>query len=182
MFVPVRGDVAIGMIEIAPENSDDVRFLCTGPRSMPTNPQAKFASCDPNWRITRTNASAPDPLAQRAPGVFAALAAKLGFDEFYAATVGRLNDLLAALAQGLDRWVFGSLVNFLAELGVFSGTVNRQVDEDTLNDGFDTVSASIRDSGRVYSKAQTGEAHGYLRVIAVAFIVLALVLVMGGAR
>ena len=134
------------------------------------------------WRITRTNASAPDPLAQRAPGVFAALAAKLGFDEFYAATAGRLNNLLAALAQGLDRWVFGSLVNFLAELGVFSGTVNRQVDEDTLNDGFDTVSASIRDSGRVYSKAQTGEAHGYLRVIAVAFIVLALVLVMGGAR
>ena len=30
--------------------------------------------------------------------------------------------------------------------------------------------------------AQTGEAHGYLRVLAVAFIVLALVLVMGGAR
>jgi NADH-quinone oxidoreductase subunit L len=133
-------------------------------------------------RITRTNASAPDPLAVRAPGVFAALAAKLGFDEFYAATVGRLNDLVAALANGLDRWVFGGLVNFLARLGVFTGTVNRQVDEDTLNDGFDRVSASVRGSGRRYSRAQTGEAHGYLRVMAVAFIVLALVLVMGGAR
>ncbi len=58
MFLPVRGDVAIGMIEIAPQNADDVQFLCTGPRSMPTNPQTKFASCDPNWRITRTD----DPL------------------------------------------------------------------------------------------------------------------------
>ena len=133
-------------------------------------------------RITRSSASAPDPLATEAPGLFAALAAKLGFDEFYAATVGRLNDLVAALANGLDRWVFGGLVNFLARLGVFTGTVNRQVDEDTLNDGFDRVSAGVRGSGRRYSRAQTGEAHGYLRVMAVAFIVLALVLVMGGAR
>jgi NADH-quinone oxidoreductase subunit L len=133
-------------------------------------------------RKLRQTAEQADPLVAAAPSVMAALANRLGFDELYAATVGRLNDFIAALAQGLDRWVFGGLVNFIAELGVFSGTVNRQVDEDTLNDGFDNVSASIRDSGRVYSKAQTGEAHGYLRVIAVAFIVLALVLVMGGAR
>ncbi len=51
-----------------------------------------------------------------------------------------------------------------------------------LNDGFDRVSASIRGSGVRYSRAQTGEAHGYLLVMAVAFIVLALVLVLGGVR
>jgi len=134
------------------------------------------------WRNTRTTASAPDPLAQRAPGLFAALAAKLGFDELYAATLGRLNELTAAVANGLDRWVFGALINFLAQLGIFSGTVNRQVDEDTLNGGFDSVSASIRGSGQRYSRAQTGEAHGYLRVMAVAFIVLTLALVLGGVR
>jgi hypothetical protein len=58
MFLPVRGDVAIGMIEIAAETSDDVQLLCTGPRSKPTSPQARFANCAPNWRITRTD----DPL------------------------------------------------------------------------------------------------------------------------
>ncbi len=133
-------------------------------------------------RTPRTTTSTPDPLARRAPGVFGALAAKFGFDELYAATFGRLNRFFAALACGLDRWVFGGFINFLAQLGLFSGTVNRQVDEDGLNDGFDRISASIRGSGQRYSRAQTGEAHGYLRVVAIAFVVLTLVLVLGGVR
>jgi NADH-quinone oxidoreductase subunit L len=133
-------------------------------------------------RRLRTTAEARDPLVVTAPQVMAALANRLGFDEFYAATVGRLNHFTATLAQGIDRWVLGGLVNFLAQLGVFSGTVNRQLDEDGLNGGFDQISASVRGSGQRYAQAQTGEAHGYLRVMAVAFIVLALVLVLGGAR
>ena len=133
-------------------------------------------------RQLRTTAEARDPLVVTAPQVMAALANRLGFDELYAATVGRLNHFTATLAQGIDRWVLGGLVNFLAQLGVFSGTVNRQLDEDGLNGGFDQISASVRGSGQRYAQAQTGEAHGYLRVMAVAFIVLALVLVLGGAR
>ncbi len=132
----------------------------------------------------RQTAEAHDPLSTAAPSVMAALANRLGFDELYAATVGRLNDLLAAFAQKLDRYVIGGLVNLLAQLGLFSGSVNRQFDEDNLNGGFDAASDGIRGTGRVYAKAQTGEAHGYLRVIAVAFIVLVLVLSLslGGAR
>ncbi|HVT74189.1 MAG TPA: proton-conducting transporter membrane subunit, partial [Lacunisphaera sp.] len=133
-------------------------------------------------RKLRASAGAPDPLVVKWPGVMRALANRLGFDELYAATVGRLNDGVAAFANGLDRWIIGGAIDFLGQFGVFTGTVNRSVDEDTLNGGFDRVSESFRDTGRVYSRAQTGEAHGYLRVIAVAFIVLALVLVMGGVR
>ncbi len=133
-------------------------------------------------RQLRTTAEARDPLVVASPAVMAALANRLGFDELYAATVGRLNTFTALLADGLDRWVFGGFINFLGMLGVFSGMVNRQVDEDTLNHGFDSVSESIRGSGRRYSRAQTGEAHGYLRVIAIAFVVLAFVLVLGGVR
>ena len=133
-------------------------------------------------RQLRTTAEARDPLVVAAPRVMAALANRLGFDELYASTIGRLNHFTATLAQGIDRWVLGGLVNFLAQLGVFSGTVNRQLDEDGLNGGFDQISASVRGSGQRYAQAQTGEAHGYLRVMAVAFIVLALVLVLGGAR
>ncbi len=133
-------------------------------------------------RKLRQTVQQRDPLNHAAPAVMAALANRLGFDELYAGTVGRVNTLTAAFANALDRWVIGGLVNFLAHLGVFSGGVNRQIDEDNLNGGFDRVSASIRGSGQRYSKAQTGEAHGYLRVIAIAFIVLALALVMGGVR
>ena len=132
----------------------------------------------------RQTAEAQDPLTAVAPSVMAALANRLGFDELYAATFGRLNGLLATLAQNLDRYVIGGLVNFIAQLGLFSGSVNRQFDEDNLNGGFDAASSGIRGAGRLYSKTQTGEAHGYLRVIAVAFIVLVLVLSLslGGAR
>jgi NADH-quinone oxidoreductase subunit L len=133
-------------------------------------------------RKLRQTAAAADPLAVKFPGVMAALADRLGFDEFYAATFGRLNQFAAAFAQGLDRWVIGGLVNFLGQLGVFTGTVNRQVDEDGLNGGFDRVSAGLSGTGRRYSRAQTGEAHGYLLVLAVAFVALAFVLVLGGVR
>ena len=133
-------------------------------------------------RKLRQTAAARDPLAAASPAIMAALANRLGFDELYAATAGRLNRFAAALAQALDRFVIGGLVTFLAELGIFSGTVNRQVDEDALNGGFDRISESIRGSGRRYSRAQTGEAHGYLRVLAIAFVVLALVLALGGGR
>ncbi|MSU46356.1 MAG: NADH-quinone oxidoreductase subunit L [Lacunisphaera sp.] len=133
-------------------------------------------------RKLRQTAEHRDPLAVASPAVMAALASRLGFDELYAATVGRLNSLTAALANGLDRWVIGGLVNFLGQFGVFSGTLSRETAESTLNHGFDQVSASIRGSGQRYSRAQTGEAHGYLRVIAMAFIVLVLLLVLGGSR
>src|SRR4051812_15528128 len=43
----------------------------------------------------RAKATAADPIAAAAPGLFAALAARLGFDELYAATFGRLSTATA---------------------------------------------------------------------------------------
>ncbi len=131
-------------------------------------------------RRPRADAMEPDPLETKFPGVFGWLAAKLGIDELYAATLGRVNVFLAALASGLDRWVWGGVIAFLAWLGEFAGAVNRKADEAGINGGFDGVSESLRDTGRAYSRAQTGEAHGYLRVVAIAFVVLALVVLLGG--
>jgi NADH-quinone oxidoreductase subunit L len=70
----------------------------------------------------------------------------------------------------------------LARLGEFGGTVNREMDEDGLNAGFDTMSESVRGAGNRYSRAQTGETHGYLRTVAIAFAILALLLVWGGGQ
>jgi NADH-quinone oxidoreductase subunit L len=130
----------------------------------------------------RATAEAHDPLVTAAPKLLAALANRLGFDELYAATFGRLNALLAAVAAGLDRWVFGVLIKFLGQFSLFSGSINREIDEDGLNGGFDLVSASVRGTGQRYSRAQTGSTHGYLRVLAVAFIILAFVVAFGGAQ
>jgi NADH-quinone oxidoreductase subunit L len=133
-------------------------------------------------RRTRATVEAPDLLASRFPRLFPALANRLGFDEFYAATVGRLNAGLADLADFLDRFVWDGIVRFLALFGRYTGLVTRETDEQTLNDGFNATSERLRASGLAYSKAQSGDAHSYLRVIALGFVVLLLIVVLGGAR
>ena len=133
-------------------------------------------------RKPRTKVSAADPLAVAAPRVIAALAARLGFDELYAATFGRLNEALATFADALDRYVWDGTVRFLSRLGEFAGLVNREADEDVLNGGFDAASDNVRESGKLYSRGQTGEAHGYLRLVAVGFVLLTLAVLLGGAQ
>jgi NADH-quinone oxidoreductase subunit L len=133
-------------------------------------------------RNPRVKAESPDPLAARAPGPMAALANRLGFDELYAATVGRLNSALATFADVLDRFVWGGAIRFLAGLGQYTGLVSRETDERTLNGGFDSTSKSLRGAGQAYSDAQTGEAHGYLRTLALGFVILLILVVLGGAR
>jgi len=51
-----------------------------------------------------------------------------------------------------------------------------------INSGFDSGSESLRGTGKLYSRAQTGETHGYLRVIAIGFVLLVLVVMMGGGQ
>jgi NADH-quinone oxidoreductase subunit L len=104
------------------------------------------------------------------------------FDELYAATVFQLNSAAATFADVLDRFVWDGAVRFLARLGEFAGVVNREADEDGLNGGFDAGSKGLRDTGLAYSRAQTGDAHGYLRMIAIGFVVLVLIVMIGGDR
>lgn len=91
-----------------------------------------------------------------------------------------MNTFLATASDWFDRSVWGGIVHFLALLGEFSGTVNREADEQGLNAGFDATSQKLRATGQAYSRAQTGDAHGYLRFLAVGFVVLALVAILGG--
>jgi NADH-quinone oxidoreductase subunit L len=133
-------------------------------------------------RRVRTAFTARDPVENRMPRGFAALGARLGFDELYAATVGRLTTATAALADALDRHVFDGVIRFVSRLGEFAGVVNREADEDVLNAGFDAASERLRGAGRRYSRAQTGDAHGYLRFATLGFVILVLVVMLGGAR
>jgi len=133
-------------------------------------------------RRPRIAATDRDPLASAAPRTLAVLAGRFYLDELYAATAGRWNAALAWFADRLDRHVIGGAVEFLGKFGRFSGALNREFDEDAINAGFDRVNAGLRGSGVRYSRAQTGEPQGYLRVLAIAFVVLALVLIVGGVR
>ena len=133
-------------------------------------------------RRPRSKVTTPDPIAARVPGVFTVLAARLGFDELYAATVIRLNTGVAALANAFDRYVLDGAIRFLSRLGEFTGVVNREADEDLINGGFDRTSEGLRGAGSTYSRVQTGDTHGYMRMIAIGFVLLVLAAIMGGAQ
>jgi NADH-quinone oxidoreductase subunit L len=133
-------------------------------------------------RRLRATVAAADPLESASPRLFAFLASRMKFDELYGATLGRLNSFGAALADFLDRWLWAGTVGLLARLAELAGFVNREADEAGLNAGFNTVSESIRGAGRRYSRAQTGQAQGYLRALAIAFVALAVLVLMGGRR
>ena len=133
-------------------------------------------------RKVRATVADRDPLEATAPKVFAALAARLGFDELYAATLYRLNDAVAALADWFDRRVWDGAVRGLAAFGRWCGVMHHDTDEQLINAGFNATSEKLRGTGRRYSRAQTGDTHGYLLTLALGFVVLVVVLVLGGAR
>jgi NADH-quinone oxidoreductase subunit L len=133
-------------------------------------------------RTRRPSVKARDPIEAAMPRVFTALARRLGFDELYTATVIRLMSGAAMLATLFDRYVWDGGVRALAALARVFGLMDQQADEAVINAGFDATSEKLRGSGRVYSRAQSGDAHGYLLTIAVAFVALVVVLVMGGGR
>jgi len=133
-------------------------------------------------RRPRADAAARDPLEVQAPRAFAALGNRLGFDELYAATAFRLNAGLAIVADWMDRNVWDGAIRFLAKLGEFTGFANRETDERTLNGGFNATSERLRGLGQLYSRLQTGDAHGYLRTLALGFVIVLLVVPLGGAR
>ncbi len=133
-------------------------------------------------RRPRATSSSADPLALHTPRVFAALGNRLGFDELYAATVGRLCSGFATLCSFLEIFVWDGAVRFLAGLGQLSGLVSRENDEAGFNAGFDVTSEKLRGTGIAYSKAQTGDAHGYLRTLALGFVLLLIIVILGGAR
>jgi NADH-quinone oxidoreductase subunit L len=132
-------------------------------------------------RRPRANATDPDPIEAAQPALWRALATRLRFDELYNATVIRLHSALGALSDWLDRHVWDGAVRGVASLSEMSGVASQQTDEEVVNAGFDVGCESLRGTGRGYSRAQTGEPQSYIRGLAMAVVVLALIVVLGGA-
>lgn len=133
-------------------------------------------------RHLRQSSTAADPLESSWPRAFAFSGARFRFDELYAAVFGRLNRALAALSDWLDRRFWGGIVDLVGRFGETAGHFNRETDDEGLNTGFNAASEELRSVGKLYSRMQTGEAHGYLRIMAVGFVVLAILAMMGGAK
>jgi NADH-quinone oxidoreductase subunit L len=124
-------------------------------------------------------ATDPDALERLQPGIFHALANRLYVDELYGVTVIALARFFAAFASWLDRWIFGGVVRMVARLAIGVGWLDAGVDRFVVNGGFDEGCREVARGGRLLSLVQNGRVQNYLRVIAGALVLLALLLLWG---
>ncbi|HTW49651.1 MAG TPA: NADH-quinone oxidoreductase subunit L [Acidobacteriaceae bacterium] len=124
-------------------------------------------------------ATDPDALELLQPGVFHALAHRLYVDELYGYTVIALTRLASSLAAFFDRWIFGGVVRLVAWIVTGVGWFDFGVDNYLVNGGFDLGCRELSFGGRLLARLQSGRVQSYLRIIAVALVVLAILLLWG---
>ncbi len=134
-----------------------------------------------SWRLYSRSSTATDAVGCRFPRLFKALEGRLYVDEFYAATVFRLNAAVAVLSDWFDRFVWGSVVELTALIAKGLALVSRSVDEQGINVGFDAGCETTRGAGWLASKLQNGQTQCYLRILGTGVVMLIVALAwMGG--
>jgi NADH-quinone oxidoreductase subunit L len=140
------------------------------------------------WLYGRTlieSANEPDALQRMGEktfflkDVFRWLQNKYYVDELYEATIIRFNAWWAWLCDAMDRWVWNGLVLLAGYVVVGLSWVNRFIDENVINRGFDEGCRDVGFGGRLLSRLQNGQVQSYLRVIGVALALLLLLLMWG---
>ena len=131
------------------------------------------------WRMygnKSPKADAPDVLEKSAPWLWVPLRDRLYFDEFYGATFIAFYKWWARVADWLDRRVWGGIVSAVAWLFGLWAQLNRTLDVYWVDGGFDKTCEELSSSGGVLARMQSGRVQSYLRILAVAVVVLVAVL------
>jgi NADH-quinone oxidoreductase subunit L len=120
---------------------------------------------------------APDVLEAAAPLPWKWLRDRLYVDELYGATVIAFYGWWARVADWLDRRVWGGAVSGVA--GVFHGWahLNRFLDTNVVDGGFDKGCEELNTSGGLLSRVQNGRVQSYLRLLALGFVLLVVFLI-----
>ena len=124
-------------------------------------------------------ANAPDALEKVQPDIFALLREKFFVDELYETTIVRFHAGCARASRWLDDIVWNGCVQAASYLVLGLSWLNRLADEFVVNLGFDKGCGSVRFSARLLSLWQNGQVQRYLRVLALALTVGALIFIWG---
>jgi proton-translocating NADH-quinone oxidoreductase chain L len=150
---------------------------------MVTSSLIVFAGLGLGWllygRKPIENAMDPDALERIAPPVFRALGNRLYVDEFYGATFIRLTRFTSAFSAWLDRWIWGGAVRLVSWIVTGVGWFDFSLDRFVVNGGFDLGCRELSFGGRLFARLQNGRVQNYLRVIALALVVLGILLLWG---
>jgi NADH-quinone oxidoreductase subunit L len=128
------------------------------------------------------SAEEPDTLEKAMPPVWRALSNRLYVDEFYGATVIAFYFWWARVADWLDRRVWGGLVAAVTWSFGRLARFNRFFDENWVNGGFDKGCEELSVGGGLLARMQSGRVQTYLRLLALAVVVLAAILIWSSPR
>ncbi|HEY3705742.1 MAG TPA: NADH-quinone oxidoreductase subunit L [Terracidiphilus sp.] len=122
-------------------------------------------------------ASEPDALESKIGPVWTALSHRLYVDELYGVTVIAFYYWWAGVADWLDRRVWGGMVGAVTWFFGLWAKFNRFLDETFVNGGFDKGCEELSIGGGLLARVQSGRVQTYLRLLALAVVVLAAILI-----
>ncbi len=143
---------------------------------MATSTIVVFLGLGFGWRLYGNKSpkpEEPDVLEKSVPWLWAPLRDRLYVDELYGVTVIAFYKWWARVADWLDRRVWGGIVALVAWLFALWAQLNRLLDINWVDGGFDKTCEEISSGGGLLASLQNGRVQNYLRILAVAVIALA---------
>jgi NADH-quinone oxidoreductase subunit L len=122
-------------------------------------------------------AEEPDAFEKAAPVAWGWLRDRLYVDELYGVTVIAFYAWWARVADWFDRRIWGGLVAVVTLAFRGLAHFDRFFDQQFVDGGFDKGCEEIYTGGGLLARVQTGRVQHYLRLLAVAVVVLAAILI-----
>jgi NADH-quinone oxidoreductase subunit L len=120
---------------------------------------------------------AQDVLEAAAPLPWAWLRDRLYIDQLYQVTVIAFYGWWARVADWLDRRLWGGIVTAVAWAFGLWAQLNRFLDANVVDGSFDKGCEELSTGGGLLSRVESGRVQSYLRLLAIAVIVLAAILI-----
>ncbi len=127
-------------------------------------------------------ADQPDALEKAIPPVWGWLRDRLYVDELYAVTVIAFYSWWAKIADWLDRRVWGGAVAVVTASFRGLASFDRFFDTSFVDGSFDKGCEELATGGGLLSRVQGGRVQTYLRLLALAVVVLAAILIWSNPR
>jgi NADH-quinone oxidoreductase subunit L len=146
---------------------------------MATSSLVVFLGLGFGWRLYGNKSpkpEEPDALEKSVPWLWTPLRDRLYVDEFYGVTVIAFYAWWARVADWIDRRVWGGIVAAVAWLFALWAQLNRLLDVNWVDGGFDKTCEELSEGGGLLASLQSGRVQNYLRILAVAVVALALIL------
>jgi len=131
------------------------------------------------WRVYGNKSPKPetfDAIEASAPWLWTPLHNRFYVDELYGVTVIAFYKWWARVADWIDRHVWGAIVADVAWLFSLWARLNRFLDVGWVDGGFDKTCEEISEGGGLLARTEDGRVQTYLRILAVAVVVLVAIL------